>query len=760
MLPFYFFKITKPVFLINPNFLMKKVIMLICILGCAGLKAQTVLFSENFESGGAGFTLNTTDVSSQTDATGYNKWIINNVYVGGSGSITCFGFPIGYTIAPTASQPAGIFNFPNSSYMHILSDEAQIDGINCASYLAADGFCNFAQNHFAKMTGDISTVGNNDVTMSFWWLCGGSANGFGEVYYSTDGGTVWNLCTTPVSSYSGQVSVWTQTTIAMAAFGNQPTLRFGFRFVNNQTTAAADPGFCVDDVVITALPSITTGALVSPVCAGDTISIPYTTNQPFNPGNIFGAQLSDNTGSFASPITIGSIAGTTSGTITGVIPPGTATGSGYLIRVVSISPIVVGSSSAITINGLPTVNATNTGPYCTGNSIQLNASPSATTDDWTGPLSYSSTDVQDPTISSSTVAMSGDYTVTITDGNGCSATGSTTVLVNALPAATASNTGPYCAGTTIQLNASPSSITDDWAGPASYSVTDVQNPTITSSTVAMNGIYTVTITDANSCSATATTTVVVNALPAPVASNTGPYCEGATIQLNVSPSSTTDDWTGPSSYSVSDVQNPTIATSTVGMSGTYTVTITDINNCSATATTAVVVSAFPTPTASNTGPYCAGGTIQLNSPAGSATDDWTGPNSYSQNNMQNPTISSSTTLMSGVYTVTVTNVSGCSATATTTVSVVDCSGIEDSYLEQINVYPNPTTDVFTVSIPDAMVNDTKVAIINLVGEQVYSINATQSKTMISSQSLGLKAGIYLIQVMYNSQSKVVRLIVR
>jgi hypothetical protein len=174
----------------------------------------------------------------------------------------------------------------------------------------------------------------------------------------------------------------------------------------------------------------------------------------------------------------------------------------------------------------------------------------------------------------------------------------------------------------------------------------------------------------------------------------------------------------------------------------------------------VTINALPTPTANNTGPYCAGATIQLNSPTGSATDDWTGPNSYSQSNIQNPTILSSVVLMSGVYTVTVTNGSGCSATATTTVVVLDCSGIENSELDQVSVYPNPTSDVFTISIPDAMVNETGISIINMVGQQVYSANATQAKINFGTQSLGLKPGIYLIQLKYNNQTKVVRLIVR
>ena len=141
----------------------------------------------------------------------------------------------------------------------------------------------------------------------------------------------------------------------------------------------------------------------------------------------------------------------------------------------------------------------------------------------------------------------------------------------------------------------------------------------------MSGLYTLTVTNAAGCTGTATTNVVVNANPIANATNTGPYCEGATIQLNSVGGSATDDWTGPLGYNQPNAQNPTILNSTVAMSGDYTVTATNAAGCTATATTNVVVNANPMANATNTGPYCEGATIQLNSVGGSATDDWTGP---------------------------------------------------------------------------------------------------------------------------------------
>lgn len=91
--------------------------------------------------------------------------------------------------------------------------------------------------------------------------------------------------------------------------------------------------------------SITVGT-VSPLtlCAGDPIAVPYTRTGTFNPANVFTAQLSDASGSFASPVNIGTLIGTGNGTIAATIPITTPNGTNYRIRVVSSDPAVVSSN--------------------------------------------------------------------------------------------------------------------------------------------------------------------------------------------------------------------------------------------------------------------------------------------------------------------------------------------------------------------------------------------------------------------------------
>jgi len=160
-------------------------------------------------------------------------------------------------------------------------------------------------------------------------------------------------------------------------------------------------------------------------------------------------------------------------------------------------------------------------------------------------------------------------------------------------------------------------------------------------------------------------TLTVNTLPTASASNTGPYCEMGSILLQ-SGGGSTYSWTGPLGFT-SSFQNPTIGLANVNMSGTYTVTVTDNNGCSASANTNVVVNSLPTANAGSNSPVCVGNTIGLTA-SGGVSYVWSGPGAYSSN-AQNPIRTNATLAMGGNYSVTVTDGNGCVALATTPVVV-------------------------------------------------------------------------------------------
>ena len=98
-------------------------------------------------------------------------------------------------------------------------------------------------------------------------------------------------------------------------------------------------------------PSISTSSIgTSSLCDGQSIGVPFTITGTFNAGNIFTAQLSNSSGSFSSPVNIGMLSSTFSGTINCVIPVSTATGSAYRIRVVSSNPSLMGTDNGTNLS--------------------------------------------------------------------------------------------------------------------------------------------------------------------------------------------------------------------------------------------------------------------------------------------------------------------------------------------------------------------------------------------------------------------------
>ena len=94
-------------------------------------------------------------------------------------------------------------------------------------------------------------------------------------------------------------------------------------------------------------------------------------------------------------------------------------------------------------------------------------------------------------------------------------------------------------------------------------------------------------------------------------------------------------------------------------------------------------------TATNTGAYCVGGTIQLNG-TGGGTYSWTGPNGF-LSTLQNPTLPA-TIAAAGVYTLEINN-AGCISTTTTTVVVNPTNTVG-------NASTNPTLCVNTAISPN------------------------------------------------------------
>lgn len=366
-------------------------------------------------------------------------------------------------------------------------------------------------------------------------------------------------------------------------------------------------------------------------CPGDTVHVNYGVSVNFNAGNIFTAELSNSSGSFTSPVAVGTLTSSVAGKIICTIPAGTPAGTGYRIRVRSSNPVRTSADNGVnlTVNPKPTPVLTNNSPVCAGDTIKLTATYASGTFNWSGPGSYTSTgsSVKRP---NATPAMGGTYTV-ITTAAGCKDTSTLNVIVNAKPTPVTTNNSPVCEGDSIKLTATYTGATFNWFGPGAYTNTggSVIRP---NATTAMSGTYTV-VSTANGCVDTTNLNVVVVTKPAPLLTNNSPVCAGDSIKLSASYGSATFTWSGPGGYNYTGA-NVIRTNATSSMAGTYTI-VTVLGVCRDTSNLTVVVS--PTPVVNITGNIniCDGDSLHLKStstPAASSYNwNWPGGSSLQQN---------------------------------------------------------------------------------------------------------------------------------
>ena len=130
-----------------------------------------------------------------------------------------------------------------------------------------------------------------------------------------------------------------------------------------------------------------------------------------------------------------------------------------------------------------------------------------------------------------------------------------------------------------------------WNGPNGFTASTAAI-TLTKVTAAMAGRYTVIVTGAGGGTATATVTLSVSALPvAAIAAGERTVCAGQDVTFTAS-GGTSYVWTGPGGFTASTAAI-TLTKVTSAMAGRYTVIVTGVGGCTATANATLTVSALP-----------------------------------------------------------------------------------------------------------------------------------------------------------------------
>ena len=365
-----------------------------------------------------------------------------------------------------------------------------------------------------------------------------------------------------------------------------------------------------------------------------------------------------------------------------IIPNVTEVNAGTYTVVVTGANLCTASASTLVVvyPPIPEPAGEITGPVslCQGTNNVVYSTPvilNATSYAWTVPAGFdiiSGQGTTSITVNINNSAVSGNVSVYGTNGCGNGDASNLAVTVNPIPAVSIGSNSPVCEGTTLNLNASGGA-TYSWTGPNGFT-SGQQNPVIPNVTALAAGVYTVTVTSAQNCVNTGNTQVVVLAAPPATAGSNSPICAGSTLTLT-SGGGTSYSWSGPNGF-LSNLQNPFIFNATVAASGVYTVTVTNAQNCSKTATATVVVNPSPNATAGSNSPVCEGNPLNLTADGG-VSYSWTGPNGFTSN-IRIPTIPLTTMLNAGLYTVVVTAANQCSAIANTNVAILPKPTVEVS----------------------------------------------------------------------------------
>jgi hypothetical protein len=213
--------------------------------------------------------------------------------------------------------------------------------------------------------------------------------------------------------------------------------------------------------------------LPNSICTNGAVSVGFTTTGIFTAGNVFTAQLSNASGSFANPVNIGSTTGTGSGTIDAIIPDTMPPGNRYRIRVSASGPAVAGSDNGTDLeitnaSVAPAVSitiATGVNPGCIGSTYTFRATAvnggNAPVFTW----KRNGTDVDTGrTYTTNTLLNNDVITCSLLSNSACATSYTalsnaiTLVLANTLVPSvtiTASATDTICSGTRVTFTATP-----------------------------------------------------------------------------------------------------------------------------------------------------------------------------------------------------------------------------------------------------------------------------------------------------------------
>lgn len=328
----------------------------------------------------------------------------------------------------------------------------------------------------------------------------------------------------------------------------------------------------------------------------------------------------------------------------------------------------------------------------------------------------------------------GTYSVTVTDANGCTSVTSSMQITQ--PSASLNMTNSISNVNCFGNNSGSINITIT-GGTTPYGYLWNTGATVQDLTNAAAGVYTVTVTDANGCtsgSGSMTISQPAAALNANVAGTQNINCYGnATGSINVN----VNGGTAPYSF----LWNTSTTSQNLNniIAGTYSVTVTDANNC--TSAIASITISQPAASLSSTigstqNVSCNGGgngSLNLTVAGGTSPYSFNWSNSATTQNLNN--------LSSGTYTVTITDANGCTTSNSAAVTQPASSlSSSISSFQNVNCFGGNNASVAVTASGGtspyiySWSNGANTSSISNIAAGIYTVTVTDANGCTSSQS--------------------------
>ena len=397
----------------------------------------------------------------------------------------------------------------------------------------------------------------------------------------------------------------------------------------------------------------------------------------------------------------------------------TATGlsaGSYNITVTDNAGCTVIQSAIVGTTGSVSATTSTTPDTC----AQSNGTATANPTSGTSPYTYQwDVSAGSQTTQSATGLTAGSYNVTVTDNAGCSTSTLATVGSTGSVSATTSTTPDTCVQSNGTATANPSSGVTPYSYQWDASAGNQTNQTATGLSA---GSYNITVTDNAGCTVIQSAIVGTTGSVSATTSTTPDTCAQSNGTTTANPTSGTSPYTYQWDVSAG---SQTTQTATGLAAGSYNVTVTDNAGCSTSTLATVGSTGSVSATTSSTDENCAqnDGTATANPTTG------TSPYTYQWDvSAGSQTTQTATGLAAGTYNVTVTDVSGCSATVSATVSSATAISLSTA-----------VTDVSTIGGSDGSID---LAVSG--GASPYTYNWSNGST--TEDISGLTAGNYCVTV--------------